>query len=478
MLKNDWFATQTFQYHEAFGWLTRVLMRAGVLEPAFLIGYAALLLLFHVAWWRLVHALWGGAGTFIVAEVLYHVSAGGTGLGMYQVLQDASFLPSNIAAVAMLWGLVLWIDRRPIPAGACFGIAGIFHLDFALAGIGVWGLLILLQWWRSGTTRTPLAVIATATLLAVAPCLINIGLALWAMAHLGPRMPLSQFVDLYVRLRHPHHYDPSSWPAWLWLSFLWPMPLAGLEWWRRRRGEHGRITERWVRARDIFFIFMGLILIALLGAGITYVSEPLIQASLYRFSVYPKLLSCTGAGFFLYGVGATLGRPKLAPIAAMALGALTLLICIRRGPYLGLFYVPEDEVEYLQACDWIREHTPTDAVFLVPPQEQEFRLRAQRAIVVNYKGVPQLSSELGEWRDRLADVLDLSDLRALPRPFAKTLRAIRDRYASLPPQHLEWAARRYGARYIVTNHRFPSGWERRRVQIDGNHGWFMYDLSR
>ena len=91
----------------------------------------------------------------------------------------------------------------------------------------------------------------------------------------------------------------------------------------------------------------------------------------------------------------------------------------------------------------------------------------------------QLSGELGEWRDRLQNVLDLRDLRTLPTPFAATLRAIRDRYAQLPPEHLEGVARQYGARYIVAARRFSGPqWERRRIDIDGNDDWFLYDLYR
>ena len=61
-------------------------------------------------------------------------------------------------------------------------------------------------------------------------------------------MPLDQFVDIYVRLRHPHHYDPSSWPPWLWLSFLFPLTLAAALWmWRTRQN---RLTDTWREADD------------------------------------------------------------------------------------------------------------------------------------------------------------------------------------------------------------------------------------
>ena len=91
----------------------------------------------------------------------------------------------------------------------------------------------------------------------------------------------------------------------------------------------------------------------------------------------------------------------------------------------------------------------------MPPDEESFRVRARRAIVVNYKGVPQLSGELAGWRDRLQDVLglDTAGLLALPRPMGRTIQAIRARYDALPPEHHVAVARRWGARYVVVTHK-------------------------
>jgi hypothetical protein len=116
-------------------------------------------------------------------------------------------------------------------------------------------------------------------------------------------------------------------------------------------------------------------------------------------------------------------------------------------------------------------------VFVVPPHEQEFRLRAERAIVVNFKCVPQLSRELAEWRDRLRDVLDLPDLRSLPHPYAATLTALRERYREVVPDHLAAAAEKYHARYILTDQDFGPNWLPRRVEMDGTRSWFLYDLD-
>ena len=110
---------------------------------------------------------------------------------------------------------------------------------------------------------------------------------------------------------------------------------------------------------------------------------------------------------------------------------------------------------YLAACDWIRYNTPADAVFLVPPNEQAFRLRAQRAIVVNFKCVPQLSGELPAWRERLGQML-MIDIRQLRTPFKETLDDIRNRYEHLPPAHYANVAQRYDARYVLVGHRLPA----------------------
>ena len=115
-----------------------------------------------------------------------------------------------------------------------------------------------------------------------------------------------------------------------------------------------------------------------------------------------------------------------------------------------------DDANYRSVATWARDHTPVDALFLVPPDEESFRLHARRAIVVNFKGVPQLSAELPEWRDRLLNVLDLKttkDLLALPHPMGQTLRAIRARYNDLPPEHLFAVARKYNARYVLLTRR-------------------------
>jgi hypothetical protein len=261
---------------------------------------------------------------------------------------------------------------------------------------------------------------------------VNLALAAPATLADSGALPLSDFVNLYVHLRHPHHHDPATWPLGIWIAFAWPI-VCGLG---LLRGQ----------ARRIFIIFMGMVVIALIGAGIWYFSETLVQMSLYRFSIYPQLLGCGAAGTW---IALRPDRKRMAAVLGIA-GCWTIAaVCVIRGPFFGIFRMPQDDANYVALCRWVAQHTPVDAVLLVPPDEQSMRLIGKRAIVVNYKAVPQLSTELVQWRQRMCDVLDMDDLTKLPRGYAVTLAAVRQRYDSLSlAQHVA-AAQKYGARYIV-----------------------------
>ncbi|MGB7159747.1 MAG: DUF6798 domain-containing protein [Tepidisphaeraceae bacterium] len=566
LLANDWFTTQTLQYHAVFGWMTSTLYRLGIVEPAFLVGYLALATMFHVAWYLLVRCIGGGQMTYLISVLLFYLSAGGFGLGMYQFLQDGSFLPSNVANVALLWAIVLWLRGAYGWSGAMIGLAGLFHLNHAVVGVGLWCAMVLWELWRptksfslspvlrgegggerpaaragerrsisSATDPSPLPSPrstgkreirwAIGSALAIVPCAINIAFALRSKMASSDAMPLADFVELYVRLRHPHHYDPSSWPPALWICFLWPIPLAI---WAMRRPSPARVA-----AARFFLLFCALLVVALLGAGVFYVSESLVQMSLYRFSIFPKLLSCVAVAWLVCDSGRVprmtariiaigvpivlllalaaahfvVGEParavlwrKPGPIVLLVAlcGALALYEIVRNrwavvhpigiaallavlvagwGRWTGFDFgyatpqMPGHDV----LCAWVREpaNTPVGATFLVSPSDEMFRLHAQRAIIVNFKGVPQLSGELATWRRRVCDVLDLPTLKNLPRPFNVAVAEMEKRYESMPPEHLERTAEQYGARYIVTRHRLGPEWERRAVFGAGEY--VLYD---
>jgi hypothetical protein len=538
LLANDWWTTNTLQYHLAYTKLTATVMRLGVHEPAFMAFYLALVVLLHAAWLRIAVALGLTARHYLLSVLLYYLSAGGTALGSYQFLQDSSFLPGNVANVALLWGIAFWIDRRAWPAAVCLALAALWHLNHAIIALAFSLAAFLFQRWHGrlarersdlhGRDARPTSKAVLGFLLILIFALPNlIPAARLTLARL-PKMPLGEFVDLYVHLRHPHHYDPLAWPLALWLSFLWPIPLAVIAY---RRSRDSSVAVQHARAAFAVLFFLVLLLIAFVFAGVVFVSEPLIQMSLFRFSLYPKVLTCVGAAAFLLDPTVFARRAvRTALIALPAVAVLGLLVIrlARPGSTAGLFvqanlptlllfvallaggivYVLRShgvlnrhssalvvlllavlllgwnrwlglqialndggDQDYRALCRFARDNTPVDAVFLVPPNEQLFRYHARRAVVANFKNVPQLSSEMTEWKRRLEVILD-RPLTALPKRFDLTHDAIAARYDVLPFEHLAGVAARYNARYVVTAK--PQGGRKPVFETGRYH---LYDLA-
>jgi hypothetical protein len=564
LLDNDWFTTQTFQYHAAFGWITRALMRLGIVEQGFLVGYLALVILFHIALLKTVTLFGGTRRTYLASVLFYYLSAGGTALGIYQFFQDSCFLASNIANVAMLWAFYFWMADRRVWSGICFGLAGLFHLNYALVGVGAWIALNAWDWITHLPQASPnieSLVIKLdpeqarkqrradirAWVAAIVPSMINIVMGAYLQLRRGGKLPLQTFVNIYVKFRHPHHYDPRSWPLALWICFIWSFPLAAMAWriLQQRMDLHPRKRARREAAR-IFLLMFGLQIVALIGAGLFYFNESLIQMSLYRFSIYCHLFGCIGAALLicdctrlpgasirgilvvlcaiiattplLMWIGPHIGwiniegvrafinakRPALtlffilscAPaihelISAMrsraARNALNVatsvlfvsLIVIGWNKWIGLtFLMEKTDPDYVAIAEYAKDSTPIDAIFLVPPDESDFRLRAERAIVVNFKAVPQLGSELAEWAQRLRDILGVTNLqKQLPHGFDKIGPAMRVIYKERPGDALFAAARKYDARYVIATHHLEPQYDPQLIRTAGEK-YFLYDLTR
>src|SRR5205814_10169942 len=165
-------------------------------------------------------------------------------LGLYRFLQDSAVLPSNLANIAMLWGMVFYASGRMGWAGVMLGLSGLFHLNHAIIGPVLW--VMMLAWGRRIDWR-----IVLGTLAVIGLSLVGMGPVMGEVLRKSYQLPLSEFVDLYVRVRHAHHYEPTVWPWWLWVGFLWPIPLAMVAFWRIE-DEPGR------KIFSIFIFFMSL----------------------------------------------------------------------------------------------------------------------------------------------------------------------------------------------------------------------------
>lgn len=65
------------------------------------------------------------------------------------------------------------------------------------------------------------------------------------------------------------------------------------------------------------------------------------------------------------------------------------------------FIATDRYVDWLAVCQWIRQQTPTDSLWLTPKYQQSFKWHAQRAEVVCWKDVPQDNASVIEWYHRI-----------------------------------------------------------------------------
>lgn len=99
-----------------------------------------------------------------------------------------------------------------------------------------------------------------------------------------------------------------------------------------------------------------------------------------------------------------------------------------------------DPQQWIQTCRWIRENTPSDAIFLTPRLQSSFKWYAERGEVVTTKDVPQDDVNLLEWWNRRGQV-----------HWGDTRRDETLSMARLPQEDILRLAKEYGFRYVVVD---------------------------
>ncbi len=217
------------------------------------------------------------------------------------------------------------------------------------------------------------------------------------------------------------------------------MPLAVWAWWRHR--------ESWRLPGTAFALLAALQVVAFVFAGLWYVGETAIQTSLWRFSPHAKLLAVAMAATWIFNESR---RSQLLAAAVLVVSLCSLIIY--RGD-LEIPMQPRSGQRILDAADWARHHSETDALFLVPPGVgSAFPIHARRGHVVSFKLVPQLAGEIGPWSRRLGEVVGSDDIAEYGGGFTgyeSARRAMDDDYHARPVDDLAAVARRHGASYVV-----------------------------
>lgn len=467
--------------HVAFywtvGWLTKWLSLPAVAW----IGRIAAWALLAVGWQRLVRAVTAAPWAAALSAALWVAL-------IYKTNFAGEWAVGGIEGKSFAYGFVL-LGFAALVRGEWrtpwlwFGAAAAMHVL-----VGGWAGAIALGVWLTEPREQ------RSRLTSMLPAMV--GGAVVALPGLLPALALERGVDravaveaaqIYVFDRLPHHLAPLTLPAEEFERRIVGFGALGVAFlilwqWAVRCGEGTDASARSEPLLRVFRLAAFALLASVAGLFIEWLlaDRPADAARLLRYywfrqaDIVVPMAVAIGAAVVLT---ANWRRPRWLAIAATVgavLGGwhlIALAVDRWQRPWPPATRKLDDLASWQEACRWVRDHAPADAVCLAPRDAQSFKWYAERADVVNWKDVPQDAAGVVEWRRRLHDVYPVVDGGAGP-------------YTLGSPE--QWGARRvrevaerYGARYVVARSLpalplkrvFP-------VELDRDADWYaVYDLE-
>lgn len=282
--------------------------------------------------------------------------------------------------------------------------------------------------------------------------MLVLGGLLLAAVGLVPALGLSTGADAaeravgirtYVVERLHHHLLPRTFPE----AMVARHVLAIVAWWLLARLAAPLPARRRVEAFTAAAI--GLAVAGwVIAAGEPF--APTAVLGLLRFYWFrladimvPFSLAVTAAAVWADDEGAARllpGKPRLLQAAVVVLLVADLVLQSRHWPWPGGGPPPRADAhvragDWADICEWVRGHTPPEAVFLTPRGAATFTWRTDRAEVVSWKNSPQDPRSLAEWRRRILECFSadgrLTDMaRSTATLGADRLREVADRYGA------------------------------------------------
>jgi hypothetical protein len=461
LLRSDWFTHHTTHYHRTFIYLGALLLKLnargwGVAIAQFVSVFLGALCLF-----RIVKRVAGAAlalPSFLLLLALLFITRTSSVGASY--LFDTIFQPSTLGALGSIAGTWLFVEERWFESGVALALGGIFHANYLVLAYPIFGLAHLALGFKDLKQRlleqfTPLI----AATIVMSPLL-------WAASH-NPASANATDILFTIRSPHhysPGRYERNFMPfaAWQMLGIgsgwlLHRTPNG------RRLGAiltgllvtiwTGTLLTTWVDLAKVAQLFVWRV-----APNADILCQVLIACALAQaiarpaiMRAYPRValgLVCAGLGLFglyfrgkenaplppllltYFGIAVLarlldlgldvakrllpkteLGIANVKRLLAMSPLALGVLLIYREAPdrvregWNRSTLVKDDEGRSnLDLYRWLRESSPRDALYLTPPDLDGARFLGQRAIVVDWKAVPLIPSELLVWYERLCDV--------------------------------------------------------------------------
>ena len=460
LLHADWFTNHTTQYHRVFIYFGALLLKLNkqgwaVAIMQFLMVALGAFVIYRIVK-RVAGAAHGVAAYLLLMSMLFITRTSSVGTSY---LFDQIFQPSTLGALGSIAGTLFFVEERWLESGLCVALGGAFHANYLVLAYPIFGLAHLALGFKDLKRRliaqfVPLLVVT----IALSPLLL-------AASH-TKASPEAQ--EILFRVRSPHHYNPARYERNFMPFAAWQMLGIGAGWLLHKTANGRRLGAVLcglmitIWAGTILTTLYDVpkvnqIFVWRFAPNADLLSQILIACALAQALAKPSItrlypgaalgLVCAGLGVFglffrgkenapipnllLVFFGAVLlaraldlgldlitrflpSQGSLVPRIKQALAVSPLLL----GAF-ELYRLAPDKLE--QARDrstllkeergatmdlyrWLRDKSPKDAVYLTPPDLEGARYLGQRAIVVDWKAVPLIPTELLGWYERLCDV--------------------------------------------------------------------------
>lgn len=386
-------------------WIGRVL---AILVLA--LGWCSLLSLFSQCRWFPLHVGW----LFLAFQACGNFS------GEWLV----GGVEGKVFSYGLLFGALGQIERgRTILAGALTGLAIAFH-----PVIGLWGLMAcagacFVGWViRKKGEAASLVKPMNPSIGCRRVLLASLMLVLFALPGLMPVFSLlmesvpkqtksaAAYIQVYYRLAHhldPMVFLPRAYACYAALLVGWQIAA-----WLRRRQLSTVLTPSHSAdnvARRFDRIVAFAVLFAIAGLIVGWGPRPAEKMAFYferaqLLKFYPFRLADVLLPMVV-SIGIARWIAVRGPVAVRVAGYLVLfaVTLLRANSNVEINkYSGELRTEWIDACRWIDQHLPADALVQSPPNSWAFKWFAGRAEYVAFKDCPQDSVGIVEWNRRLA----------------------------------------------------------------------------
>ena len=412
LLGEDWFVqtqVEDFSVRTYFVWILRLLCMLMPL-PVVVTGlYLILWLCIADGVYRLAflcsHNQLASAASLVITLAVFHKWTLGANDLVYTML-----VPEMLSWALALPAIRLFLHRRWILSACLLGLSAWFQL---LVGLLTAGVLWMIQVWswlgdhKRDHARAALTFGIT-FLISALPILIPIGLQQLQAGTVPDKPDVFYIVGPF---RNPFHYMFFSFGprAVVRFGLMVVLAMVSFVWLRRKqRVFHPNFIRRG------FFVIAGICVIGFLATEMVPVLF-IAKFQVFKLTVWVKLimvvLICTAGVTLLPDrlqgfLSALIKRawPGWAVVGLMT--GLTLIGWIQDAPILTRRIQPlvHQQSALGQVEHWVRDHTPKDGIFAIPPSMSTFRSNAQRAVVVTYAAYPYKDEYMQAWYRRILDL--------------------------------------------------------------------------